>query len=68
MIKNTYVVEVSNIEIDNYYFSFDYTITKNGILLRTNSYDSDHAWYNDLDNFRKLLEEGYADKLALEHV
>lgn len=66
MISDTYFVEITNLEIDPHYYSFYYTIHKNGELFAQSEFSSDHVWSDDIQGFRKILEGGEASKLALE--
>jgi hypothetical protein len=60
-------VEVWDIEVDDYYFSFNYRITDSkGEFIKEGLYESDHIWLNDKEGFMKVLEEGDAVVLALE--
>ena len=61
----TFKVEWWNLEIDDFNFSFNYSVTweygfSKGV------YSSTHSWQGNLDEFRELLEEGYAAQLAVE--
>ena len=59
-------VEITGVKTDNRYFSFNYKITIDGKLKHEGVYDSDHAWLEDHKDFRKMLKDGHAAKLALE--
>lgn len=59
-------VEISNMHVDDKYYSFNFKVHMNGKLLKEGSYSSDHAWHNDIGGFLKLLQEGYSAQLALE--
>lgn len=65
-MKRVFEVEIFNLEIDDKYFSFDYTITINGDKNESGSYDGDHYWGGDLENFREMLLNGEIYELALE--
>jgi hypothetical protein len=65
-MKTTYEVEVSNIYIDDRYYSFDYKVWKNSVPISSGSYDSDHSWGADNEEFLEELKNGYADQIALE--
>lgn len=63
-IKETIKVEISNLKIDDEYYSFDYKVWRKGKLVTGNSYESDY------DVPKKAIEEdltknGYAVELAL---
>ncbi len=65
-MKTIIEVEVTNIEVDENYFSFDYSIIIDGKHKCSGEYDSDHAWQDDIAGLKKMLEDGEAAKLALE--
>jgi hypothetical protein len=65
-MKTIIEVEITNIEIDDFYFSFDYVIKINSKEYKQGQYESDHAWADDKKAFKKLLKDGDAVKLALE--
>lgn len=65
-MKTTIEVEITNIGTDQWYYTFDYSITINGKHKASGEYQSDHAWQDDLKGLKKMLEEGEAAKLALE--
>lgn len=64
-IEETLNVKIKNIEVDQWYFSFDWIIIR-GDKVSQGTYDSDHSWQNDIKNFRKMLINGHAVNLALE--
>lgn len=66
MMKTKIEVDITNLEIDEYNYSFDYTVTMNGKYLGSDTYESDHSWKNDLKGLKEMLMEGEAVKLALE--
>ena len=66
MMKTTIEVEITNLEADEYYYSFEYSITVNGKHKGSGEYESDHAWQDDLKGLKKMLKDGEAAKLALE--
>ena len=65
-MKTTIEVEITNINTDQWYYTFDYSITINGNHKASGEYQSDHAWQDDLKGLEKMLKEGEAAKLALE--
>lgn len=67
-MKTIIEVEILNLSVDQYYYSFDYVITIDGEEKQRDRYDSDHCWQNDLKNFKAHLENGEAVKLALEQL
>lgn len=64
-MKTIIEVEISNIEVDERYFSFDYKITLNGKATK-GCYESDYENGDTPKQWKKFLENGYAVKLALE--
>jgi hypothetical protein len=65
-MKTTIEVEITNLEADENYYSFKYSITVDGEHKGDGEYESDHAWQNDIEGLKKMLEDGEAVKLALE--
>jgi len=65
-IENNIKVTISDIEIDDKYFSFNYQVTVNGADYGQETYESDHCWSDDKKGWREMLEEGEALKLAVE--
>ncbi len=61
-------VAIANIEVDNYYYSFDYAITIDGEIECEGEYQSDHAWQDDIKGFKKMLKDNGAVRLALEQI
>jgi len=67
-MKTNIEVEITNIEVDDFYYTFNYKVTVDGKLKGEGEYNNDHAWIDDKEGFIGLLEEGYAVGLALEQV
>ena len=63
--KATWEVEVWNIEVDDFYYSFEYRVSKDGKTIREDTYESDHAWMNRKKEWKETLENGYALETAL---
>ena len=61
-------VVVTNIEVDDKYYSFDYRVWKDGEVVKSTRYSNDHSRRDDKEEFKKDLENGYAIKCALESV
>ena len=59
-------VEISNIEVDERYYSFDYVITVNGKKRKKEKYDSDYENGDTPKQWKKYLEKGYAVECALQ--
>jgi hypothetical protein len=64
-MKTVFEVEIKNIEVDEFYFSFNYKIKRDNELVAEDSFEDDHSW-EDKKAFKKLLKERYAVDLALE--
>jgi hypothetical protein len=60
-------VEISNIEVDEKAYSFDYEILINANFHDNGSYDGTHS-RADWQRFKKDLENGYAVEVALEQM
>lgn len=63
--KTTIEVEVSDIKVDDFYYSFEYKLTRNGGEPVFGSYENDHSWQGRTDKFKELLETEYAADLAI---
>lgn len=61
-------VEISEVKVDAYYYSFGYKVYVNGDLRKEGNYESDHAWHDDIPGFRKLLKSGEAMKIVLKEI
>lgn len=68
MIKANIEVTVSEIKIDEEYFSFKYKIFLNGNFNKEDNYSSGHAWFGEYKKFKEILKEGYAIELALQQM
>lgn len=58
-------IEIENISVDDYYFSFDYEIKANGKTIGGN-YEDSHVWKDEKYRFENDLMNGYAYELVLE--
>lgn len=58
---------VDKINVDPRYFDFYYEIHCSDRLIEKDTYSSSHSWLGKEDEFKCLLESGYALRLALEH-
>ena len=65
--KTNIEVEISNIEVDDDYYNFNYKVTVNGKVTAEEEYQSDHAWGDDKESFMDMLVDGEAVTLALEN-
>lgn len=72
-------VEISNIVVGSFYYSFEYKITRidtastekeSGFESKVfeGEYESDHSWQDNKEGFLDLLEGGHAADLALDEV
>ena len=64
-MKTKIVVEILNIIVDSRYFSFEYKIWVNDELKGQRDYSDSHRWADDLDGWRKELENGVAMEYAI---
>lgn len=62
----TIKIFVSDIDIDNNYYFFNYKIINSYGQVIDGTYESSHAWHDDTQDLKILLENGEAYKLALE--
>ncbi len=61
-------IEISDIEVDDSYYSFKYKIFRNDKLVKDDMYESDHAWSYDKKGFKKILKDGDAlSKVLVEY-
>lgn len=67
-LKYDIKVEISEVKVDAYYYSFGYKVYVEGALRKEGNYESDHAWHDDVTGFRKLLKNGEAMKIALAQI
>jgi len=65
-LKTIIEVEIKNINVEDRYYSFEYTIKVNGDIHTEEIYENDHDWADDKQGFKKLLRGGYAVELAME--
>lgn len=66
MKKYNLEVIIENIEVDDRYYSFDYTILLDSKEIQKDKYSNDYCNGDTKEQFKKLLEDGYALELALE--
>jgi hypothetical protein len=60
-------VRISMIKVDRRYYSFNYNIWVNGKLKHKSNFSGSHEWDNEQD-FKSHLQQGYATRLALEMI
>ena len=65
-MKTIIEVEISNIKVDEGYYSFDYIITVNGKKRKKESYDSDYENGDTPKQWKKTLEKGEAVNRAMQ--
>lgn len=68
MIECKIEVQIDDIRVNRWYYSFDYVITMDGNEVAEDRYESDHAWQEDQEGFVAHLENGGAVKTALEQL
>lgn len=66
MIKTNISVIINGIDVDQWYYSFDYDVAVNGKVVISKNYENDHSWSDDPEAFRRHLEEGGATLIVLE--
>jgi hypothetical protein len=54
------------LDISERYFEFKYSVAWD-FGFEDGTYSSDHVWADDIEGFRKLLDNGYAAQLAIEN-
>lgn len=60
-------VEISNLKVDEKYYSFNYEVLINGDFHDNGKYDGSHS-RSDWQEFKKDLEKGYAVECALGNI
>ncbi len=65
-MKAVIEVEITNIKVDEKYYSFDYAVTMDGSFKKKDTYSSDHGWMLSYKSFEKILYEGEAVSTALQ--
>ena len=61
-------VRISMLKVHSRYFSFNYEIKIDNKIAKKGKYDSSHVWENEIEEFTKILKNGYAVQLALENL
>ena len=56
-------INISDIEVDDSYYSFLYEVS--GDIQKKERYESDHSWYHDQQGFMDSLSEGHAFKNSI---
>lgn len=64
-VNANFSIEVTNIKVDGYYFSFNYKIIANEKIIQ-DEYEDSHAWQNDRKGFYNFLRNGLAIQNVLE--
>ena len=67
-MKVKYEVEIDNVNVDLYYYSFEYRLYKDDSLIKEGIYDSDHGWQSSIQDYKEMLENGYAAKIILQDI
>ena len=65
-MKLEILIDISNIVVDEKYFSFDYNIKINWKVIKTEIYNSDYSWYSSIDEFKKVLLDWRAYQCVLD--
>lgn len=65
-MKTVIEVEITNIKVDDRYYSFDYVVSVNGKVRPKEEYSSDHVWWDDIKGFKSLLKSSSAAQTVLE--
>lgn len=59
-------IEISKISVGKRYYSFNYILFRNGVLIKKDEYASTHS--RSPQTMRKYLRNGYAAELVLERL
>ena len=65
-MKTIIEVKIDSIEVDDFYFSFNYSVKVNEKLKKASRYESNHSQQDDKEGFWEILKNGQTVKLALE--
>ena len=65
MKKEKIEVEISNIDVTDRYYSFNYKVFRNDKLVKEDYYENDHSWADDLKGWKKTLKDGHALGIVL---
>jgi len=64
-MKTSIEIEITNIKVDSYFYSFEYEVAIMNKVRSTGSRRGDHGWHDDPDKFKKILEDGEAVEILL---
>lgn len=64
-IKEVIEVEITNIQADERYYSFNWKVKRNGKVFEKDWYESDYENGNTPEQMVKDLKDGYAVELVL---
>lgn len=67
-MKSIIEIEIKKIKVDNMYYSFEYKIIIDGNVEKVGSYNNDHEWHNNPNEFKEHLKNGGAIRIALEQI
>lgn len=59
-------VNIKDIKVDDKYFSFNYRVSLDGKVIKQGEYSDSHDWRDDIEAFKKILNEGHALQLAID--
>lgn len=59
-------VNIKDIKIDDRYYSFNYRVSLDGKVIKQGEYSDSHDWRDNIEGFRKMLNDGYALQLAID--
>ena len=66
-IKHKLEIEIKNLEVDDQYYTFDYTVITDG-KKKKGHFESDYENGSTAKQWKKELEEGYALHCVLEDI
>lgn len=66
-IKETSECEVSEISVDDRYYSFKYKVWRNGVLIEDGYYENDYDAHSAKE-MERILRAGYAVNIAMVRV
>ena len=66
-MKATFEIEISNVEVDDEYYTFNYAIKKDGVLLEEGEINDDYQNGMTPADWKEFIEAGWgADKALMQ--
>lgn len=70
MTELSYIIQISihSIVVDERYYSFKYHVCLNGEAHETRTFSDSHSRRDDIEEFKRTLEDGFALELACQRL